>query len=118
MGEDALKAYKYYLKANELDQLPDEKGKVKPNKIYGGKIVENLCQSYAFMMLGWQACRMADRGISLKANIHDAWITVVPEEKAEETKRIMEEVMSSVPSWLEGFPVGCEAEIGDDFRIA
>ena len=93
-------------------------GKAVPTKIYAGAIVENLCQSYAFMMLGWQACRMADRGINLKANIHDAWITVVPEDKAEETKRIMEEVMSSVPSWLEGFPVGCEAEIGDDFRIA
>lgn len=93
-------------------------GKPTPTRIYGAGGVENLCQSYAFMMLGWQACRMADRGINLKANIHDAWITVVPEDKAEETKRIMEEVMSSVPSWLEGFPVGCEAEIGDDFRIA
>lgn len=93
-------------------------GKPTPTRIYGAGGVENICQSYAFMMLGWQACRMADRGISLKANIHDAWITVVPEDKAEETKRIMEEVMSSVPSWLEGFPVGCEAEIGDDFRIA
>lgn len=29
-GEDALKAYDYYLKAYELDQLPNEKGKVKP----------------------------------------------------------------------------------------
>ena len=93
-------------------------GKPTPTRIYGAGGVENLCQSYAFMMLGWQACRMADRGINLKANIHDAWITVVPEDKAEETKQIMEDVMSSVPSWLEGFPVGCEAEIGDDFRIA
>lgn len=95
-----------------------EHGKPAPTRIYGGKIVENLCQSYAFMMLGWQACRMADAGISLKANIHDAWITVVPEDKAEQTKETMERVMSSVPKWLEGFPVGCEAEIGDDFKIA
>ena len=93
-------------------------GKPTPTKIYSGAIVENLCQAYAFMMLGWQACRMQERGIDLKANIHDAWITVVPEDKAEETKRIMEECMSAVPDWLAGFPVGCEAEIGDDFRIA
>lgn len=93
-------------------------GKAGPVRIYGAAVVENICQSYAFMMLGWQACRMADAGISLKTNIHDAWITVVPEDKAEETKRKMEEIMDSVPSWLEGFPVGCEAEIGDDFRIA
>ena len=93
-------------------------GKPTVTRIYGAGAVENLCQSYAFMMLGWQACRMQERGIDLKANIHDAWITVVPEDKAEETKRIMEECMSAVPDWLAGFPVGCEAEIGDDFRIA
>lgn len=93
-------------------------GKPTPTRIYGAGGVENLCQSYAFMMLGWQACRMADRGINLKANIHDAWIAVVPESKAEETKAIMEKCMSSVPSWMAGFPVGCEAEIGDDFTIA
>ena len=93
-------------------------GKLAQVRIYGAGMVENVCQSLAFMLLSWQACRMTDRGISLKANIHDAWITVVPAEKAEETKQIMEEVMSSVPEWLEGFPVGCEAEIGDDFTIA
>lgn len=93
-------------------------GVATPTRIYGAGGTENLCQAYAFMMLGWQACRMADAGINIKANIHDAWITVVPEDKAEETKRTMETIMSSVPEWLEGFPVGCEAEIGDDFRIA
>lgn len=93
-------------------------GVATPTRIYGASGTENLCQSYAFMMLGWQACRMADAGINIKANIHDAWITVVPEEKAEETQHTMETIMSSVPEWLDGFPVGCEAEIGDDFRIA
>ena len=93
-------------------------GKVVPNHIYGGGVTENVCQSLAFMMLGWQACRMADAGIPLKANIHDAWITVVPTAQAEQTKATMEHIMSSVPDWLAGFPVGCEAEIGTDFTIA
>lgn len=93
-------------------------GKVVPNHIYGGGVTENVCQSLAFMMLGWQACRMADAGIPLKANIHDAWITVVPTAQAEQTKATMERIMSSVPDWLAGFPVGCEAEIGTDFTIA
>jgi hypothetical protein len=93
-------------------------GKVVPNHIYGGGVTENVCQSLAFMMLGWQACRMADAGIPLKANIHDAWITVVPTAQAEHVKATMEHIMSSVPDWLAGFPVGCEAEIGTDFTIA
>lgn len=93
-------------------------GKIVPNHIYGGGVTENVCQSLAFMMLGWQACRMADAGISLKANIHDAWIAVVPTAQAETVKTKMEAIMSSVPDWLAGFPVGCEAEIGTDFTIA
>ena len=44
MGEDALKAYKYYLKANELDQLPDEKGKVKPK--FTKKIAASMLNIY------------------------------------------------------------------------
>lgn len=93
-------------------------GKTVATPLYGGGLTENVCQSLAFMMLGWQACRMADAGIPLKANIHDAWIAVVPEAKAEPTKALMEHVMSSVPDWLAGFPVGCEAEVGTDFTIA
>lgn len=93
-------------------------GKTVATPLYGGGLTENVCQSLAFMMLGWQACRMADAGIPLKANIHDAWIAVVPEAKAEQTKELMEHVMSSVPDWLAGFPVGCEAEVGTDFTIA
>jgi DNA polymerase len=95
-----------------------EHGKAVPKNIYGAGGVENVCQSYAFMMLGWQACRMTEMGIPLKANIHDAWITVVPSNKAEQVKSLMEQAMASVPDWLCGFPVACEAEIGDDFRIA
>lgn len=93
-------------------------GKTVATPLYGGGLTENVCQSLAFMMLGWQACRMADAGIPLKANIHDAWIAVVPEAKAEPTSELMQKIMSSVPDWLAGFPVGCEAEVGTDFTIA
>ena len=44
MGEDALKAYTYYLKANELDQLPDAKGKVAPK--YSEFIITAYAQEF------------------------------------------------------------------------
>lgn len=94
-----------------------EHGKLLDNRITGPKCVENITQSLAFHMLAWQACRMADAGISIKANIHDSFCTVVPDSKVEETKATMEKIMSSVPEWLEGFPVGCEAEVGTDFTV-
>lgn len=87
-------------------------------KTYGGACAENCIQSLAFMLLGWQACRMSIAGVPLIANIHDAWLSCVPESDAEETMKLMEHWMSSVPSWLEGFPVACEGEIGDSYEIA
>jgi len=87
-------------------------------KIYGGALAENVIQSLAFMLLGWQACRMNMAGVPLIANIHDAWLSCVPESNAEETMKLMEHWMSSVPPWLEGFPVACEGEIGDSYEIA
>lgn len=49
MGEDALKAIEYYNKANELDQLPNEKGKVKPK--FTNRIKTSVLNIYNKMML-------------------------------------------------------------------
>lgn len=89
-----------------------------PCRIYGGALTENLCQYLAFALLQWQACRMAEHGVRIIANIHDSFLAICPEQDAEETKLIMETDMSQVPAWLKGFPVACEAEIGTDYRIA
>lgn len=86
-------------------------------KTYGGAMTENICQSLAFMLLMWQACRMAEQGIHLHGNIHDSFAAIVPEEQAEQTAVVMTKCMSEVPDWLPGFPVACEAEIGNDFMV-
>ncbi|MDR1592635.1 MAG: tetratricopeptide repeat protein [Prevotellaceae bacterium] len=49
IGESAMKAYTYYLKAYELDQLPNEKGKISPK--YDKEIKEALCKFYNQMSL-------------------------------------------------------------------
>lgn len=86
-------------------------------KCYGGMLTENACQALAFMLLMWQACRMAEQGIHLHGNIHDSFAAIVPEEQAEQTAAVMTKCMSEVPDWLPGFPVACEAEIGDNFMV-
>ena len=80
-------------------------------------LTENASQALAFMLLMWQACRMAEQGIHLHGNIHDSFATIVPEEQAEQTAAVMTKCMSEVPDWLPGFPVACEAEIGNDFMV-
>ena len=86
-------------------------------RIYGASLVENATQSFAFMVLAWQACRMYEAGIQLAANIHDSFATVVPEEQAEETAKRMEHYMSMCPEWASTLPIACESEIGDSFLV-
>ena len=87
-------------------------------RIYGASLTENLCQYLAFALLMWQACRMKERGIRIIANVHDSFLAACPAGAEKETEAAMLECMTSVPDWLEGFPVGAEAEIGSDFTIA
>lgn len=96
---------------------PRGKNMVK-TRIYGGALTENLIQALAFQLLMWQACRMDEQGIPMLANIHDAWLSYAPEDKAEEVQKQMEYWMSQVPDWLKGFPVACEGELGDTYEIA
>ena len=85
-------------------------------RIYGASLVENATQSFAFMVLAWQACRMYEAGIQLAANIHDSFATVL-EEQAEETAKKMEHYMSMCPEWASTLPIACESEIGDSFLV-
>lgn len=88
------------------------------SRIYGASLTENLCQYLAFALLMWQACRMKEKGVRIIANIHDSFLAVCPAGLEQDTEQTMLECMTSVPDWLEGFPVGAEAEIGKDFTIA
>lgn len=86
-------------------------------RLYGAKIVENLTQAFAFQILMFQACWMDSDGIDLKVNIHDAWATVVPEDKAQATGDRMRYWMRQAPAWAEGCPLDAEYEIGDTFEV-
>lgn len=120
----------YAIRYPGLDWQRNEKGKTewtyeKPlgknivkSRIYGSQVVENICQSLAFFMLAWQGANMYRAGIPIVDNIHDSFGAVVPAADADATLAKMEHHMSCVPTWLPGFPVACEGEIGTDFTIA
>lgn len=109
MGDDGRLEYRYDKRQG--------KGIVHA-RIYGASLTENITQGLSFQLLMWQANRMDEQGVRLVCNIHDAWIAVAEDHEAEAVRDIMERAMSSVPDWLAGFPVACEAEIGGDFTIA
>ena len=76
-------------------------------KIYGGKVVENVCQAIARCIIAEQMLKVAKK-YRVVMTVHDAITCVVPEDQAEEATAYVIECMRWVPDWAQGLPVNCE----------
>ena len=83
-------------------------------KIYGGKVVENLCQALARCIIGEQMLRIAKR-YRVVLTVHDAVMCVVPEAEAKEALSYVNECMRWRPSWAETLPLACELGVGVNY---
>jgi DNA polymerase len=77
-------------------------------KLYGGKVVENVCQALARCIIAEQMLKIAKK-YKVVMTVHDAITCVVPEGQAEEAMAYVIECMRWVPGWATGLPVNCEA---------
>ena len=82
--------------------------------IYGGKVVENVCQAIARCIIGEQMLRIAKKH-KVVLTVHDSIVCCVPDAEAEEAKAYVEQCMRWVPEWATGLPVNCEAGIGKNY---
>tara|TARA_R110000822_G_scaffold24990_1_gene75857 strand:+ start:568 stop:2403 length:1836 start_codon:yes stop_codon:yes gene_type:complete len=85
-----------------------------PTKIYGGKVVENVCQALARIVIGEQMLVIAKK-YKVAMTVHDAITCVVPEEEAENGKEFIELCMRLHPTWALGLPLNCEAGTGQSY---
>jgi hypothetical protein len=85
--------------------------------IYGGKVVENLCQYLARMIVMWQTARVHKR-YKVALSVHDEVVCVVPESEAEACVAYMTECLSMAPPWCKTLPLACEVEIGRSYGDA
>lgn len=83
-------------------------------KIYGGKIVENVCQALARCVIGEQMLKISKR-YKVALTVHDAIMAVVKEEEAEEAKAYVEECMKWRPAWALTLPLSCEVGVGKSY---
>ena len=83
-------------------------------KIYGGKVVENLCQALARCVIGEQMLRIAKR-YKVALTVHDAVMAVVPEADRDEAMIYIDECMKWRPSWASTLPLACEIGVGDNY---
>ena len=83
-------------------------------KIYGGKVVENICQAVARCVIGEQMLKIAKR-YKVALTVHDAVMAVVPEGEKQEAIKYVAECMSWRPKWAETLPLACEIGAGNSY---
>lgn len=91
------------------DQM--NKGRIQRKTIYGGLLTNNICQSFAFAIMRYQALNI-NKVIPVALNVHDEWVSVAPEIAETATKEFYTQEMRRVPEWAAGVPLDCEVHSG------
>ncbi|PCJ55050.1 MAG: hypothetical protein COA79_21170 [Planctomycetota bacterium] len=79
--------------------------------LYGGKLVENIVQATARDILVHIILTLEQKGIQVLFHVHDEVICEVDNSQIEKAERIVQEVMSTPPTWAKGLPLATEIEI-------
>lgn len=83
-------------------------------KIYGGKVVENVCQALARCVIAEQMIRIGKRYKTV-LTVHDAVACIAPREAAAEARAYVEDCMRWTPAWAEGLPLNCESGMAESY---
>ncbi len=85
-----------------------------PSRIYGGKVIENVCQGLARCIIAEQMLKIGQR-YKVVLTVHDAIACVVRDAEVEEAKLYVEECMRWTPAWATGLPLNCESGVGKSY---
>jgi DNA polymerase len=116
-----------YLRYDNLRKEPDKKSgrdqfvydvkkgrAVIPTRIYGGKLIENVCQAVARIIIGEQMLMVARR-YRVVMTVHDAVGVIAPIEEADKARAFVEACMRIRPKWAPTLPLNCESKIGASY---
>jgi len=115
-----------YLRYPNLRLFENEEGKTElvydtkrgkaliPTRIYGGKVIENVCQALARIVIGEQMLMVAKK-YRVVMTVHDAIACIVPSEQVENAMEYVEMCMRIRPSWGMDLPLNCEAGHGRSY---
>jgi len=115
-----------YLRYPNLRLVENEEGKAElvydtkkgkaviPTRIYGGKVIENMCQALARIIIGDQMLMVAKK-YRVVMTVHDAIACVVPTEHVETATEYVEMCMRTRPDWGMELPLNCEAGYGPSY---
>ena len=101
----------YDAEGKEQYQYKTRKGAV---KLYGGKVVENLCQAVARCVIAEQMLKIAQK-YHVVLTVHDAVACIAPEAEAEKAQAFVESCMRWRPDWASDLPLNCESGVGKTY---
>jgi DNA polymerase len=81
------------------------------NVMYGGRWLENICQSIGRELLMDLLNRAESRGFPCVAHCHDEGVFEVPEQGADSALRSLLEMAQEAPEWAAGLPLRAEGFI-------
>lgn len=81
------------------------------SKIYGGKLVENICQALAGEICKVAIRRIEEAGVPCYGQIHDEIIAVVPEGQADVALQVMQDAMETPIPWWPSLRLASEGKI-------
>jgi DNA polymerase len=83
-------------------------------RIYGGKVIENVCQAIARCIIGEQMLKISKK-YQVVLTVHDSIVCCVPDAEVAEAQAFVESCMRWTPDWAEGLPVDCESGTGKSY---
>ena len=105
------RTYKKYLASKLSNGTPV---KLDWTKIYGGKVVENIVQALAALVIREQMAKVGQK-YKVAFQVHDEIIITAGAADADHAERYLVECMSTPPAWAADLPVACESGQADNY---
>jgi len=87
-----------------------------PTKMYGAKLVENVVQYMARMVVSQAANRIVKYNIKLATTTHDELVGVVPLDMGQQAYDIMVNEMCKAPLWMPNLPLAAEGGVSERYE--
>lgn len=102
-AEEGEKGLEYFYKTRRGDV-----------RIYGGKVVENVCQAIARCIMAEQML-MISKKYRVLLTVHDSVVCSVPDSELDKAAAYVSECMRHTPDWAKGLPVRGDVETGKNY---
>jgi len=83
-------------------------------RIYGGKLVENVCQAVARCIIAEQMVHIA-KYYRVVMTVHDSIVCCVKDKEVKDAQEYIESCMRWVPAWAKGMPLDCESGVAKSY---